>query len=98
MKPGAYSCLTASFSTFKAFLKFIVGWQAELITDVEYCFLLGQDPVVFNCQMGAGRTTTGMAIACLSRASDSGILFIYLLFYLFVFRFLSINLYIYFKE
>ena len=30
------------------------------------------DPVVFNCQMGAGRTTTGMVIACLVRAKQYG--------------------------
>lgn len=31
-----------------------------------------QDPVVFNCQMGAGRTTMGMVIACLIRARKFG--------------------------
>lgn len=32
-----------------------------------------QDPVVFNCQMGAGRTTMGMVIACLIRARKFGL-------------------------
>lgn len=30
------------------------------------------DPVIFNCQMGAGRTTMGMVIACLIRARKFG--------------------------
>jgi len=30
------------------------------------------DPVIFNCQMGAGRTTTGMVIACLVRTKQFG--------------------------
>jgi len=30
------------------------------------------DPIVFNCQMGAGRTTMGMVIACLVRAKQFG--------------------------
>ncbi|KAK9839780.1 hypothetical protein WJX81_000925 [Elliptochloris bilobata] len=30
------------------------------------------DPIVFNCQMGAGRTTTGMVIACLVRCFTTG--------------------------
>ncbi|KAK9861491.1 hypothetical protein WJX84_004658 [Apatococcus fuscideae] len=30
------------------------------------------DPVIFNCQMGAGRTTTGMVIACLIRMYTIG--------------------------
>lgn len=31
-----------------------------------------KDPVIFNCQMGGGRTTTGMVIACLIRAKLYG--------------------------
>ena len=31
-----------------------------------------QDRVIFNCQMGAGRTTMGMVIACLIRARKFG--------------------------
>lgn len=31
-----------------------------------------QDPIIFNCQMGAGRTTTGMVIACLVRTHLHG--------------------------
>ncbi|KAK9808828.1 hypothetical protein WJX72_004439 [[Myrmecia] bisecta] len=31
-----------------------------------------RDPIIFNCQMGAGRTTTGMVIACLVRMFTSG--------------------------
>jgi len=30
------------------------------------------DPIIFNCQMGAGRTTTGMVIACLTRTFTTG--------------------------
>ncbi len=32
------------------------------------------DPIIFNCQMGAGRTTTGMVIACLTRTFTTGAL------------------------
>lgn len=28
------------------------------------------DPVIFNDQMGAGRTTTGMVIACMIRSTQ----------------------------
>ena len=31
-----------------------------------------EDPIIFNCQMGAGRTTTGMVIACLVRTFTTG--------------------------
>ena len=31
-----------------------------------------KDPMIFNCQMGGGRTTTGMVIACLIRAKMYG--------------------------
>ena len=32
------------------------------------------DPVIFNCHMGAGRTTTGMVIACLVRQFIIGVM------------------------
>ena len=31
-----------------------------------------EDPMIFNCQMGGGRTTTGMVMACLIRAKLYG--------------------------
>ena len=31
-----------------------------------------EDPLVFNCQMGSGRTTTGMVIGCLIRMHTTG--------------------------
>lgn len=31
------------------------------------------NPIIFNCQMGAGRTTTGMVVACLIRFFYSGV-------------------------
>lgn len=31
-----------------------------------------QNPIIFNCQMGAGRTTTGMVVACLIRSFQDG--------------------------
>ena len=31
-----------------------------------------EDPLVFNCQMGSGRTTTGMVMGCLIRMHTTG--------------------------
>ena len=47
----------------------------EVIFDVFYSHVKDvppSDALIFNCQMGGGRTTTGMVIGCLIRMHTSG--------------------------
>ena len=47
----------------------------ETIFDVFYSHVKDvppSDALIFNCQMGGGRTTTGMVIGCLIRMHTSG--------------------------
>ena len=49
----------------------------ETIFDVFYSHVKDvppSDALIFNCQMGGGRTTTGMVIGCLIRMHTSGVL------------------------
>lgn len=48
----------------------------ETIFDVFYDHVKdvpSSDALIFNCQMGGGRTTTGMVIGCLIRMHTSGL-------------------------
>lgn len=52
----------------------------ETIFDVFYSHVKDvppSDALIFNCQMGGGRTTTGMVIGCLIRMHTSGDFILY---------------------